>query len=293
MNAVRRWYADTFESIWYPLRKDRLGLGAFAVALFIMVVAVIADQIAPYDPTRQHIAYRLAPPGALGPEGPFYLGTDELGRDILSRLMVGARYSLGVAVIAVFLGTVVGSALGIFSGYLRGRFDQITQRIMDSILAIPTLLFAMVLMSAAGVNLLNLAMVLAVTQVPTTNRIVRSAVLGIREELFVLAAVSLGAPTSRILLRHVLPNVWASIIVVGTTRLGQAIVIASSLSFLGYGVPPPLPDWGAMVSVGRNFVLRAPELVVYPSLAITVTVLAFNIAGDTLRDVLDPRLRRR
>lgn len=291
--AVMSWYASRLGPIWHPLRKDPLGLAAFAVAGVVMIVAVFADQLAPYDPTRQHLAYRLVAPGANGPNGPFYLGTDEFGRDLLSRIMVGTRYSLGVAVTAVLLGTVVGSALGIVSGYVLGAFDQIVQRIMDSLLAVPTLLFAMVLMSAAGVNLFDLAVVIGVTQIPTTDRIVRSAVLAVREELYVLAAISIGASTSRILIRHILPNVWAPIIVVGTTRLGQAIVIAGSLSFLGYGVPAPLPDWGAMVAAGRNLLLRAPEIVIYPSLAITITVLAFNIAGDTLRDVLDPRMRQR
>jgi peptide/nickel transport system permease protein len=273
---------------------DPLTLAAVAVMLGAVVVAIFADALAPFDATRQFVRYHLVAPGTPGPDGStFYLGTDELGRDFLSRLIVGARSSLGIAFAAVALGTVLGSLIAIVSGYFQGWVDLIVQRAMDSMMSIPVLLLAMVLTGVLGASLTNLMIAIGVTQIPITNRIVRAAVLTVREQLYITAAIAVGAPTGIILRRYILPNVFAPIIVVASTRLGQAIVIEGSLSFLGLGAPPPFPDWGAMVFSGRDYLLQAPELVVYPSLVITVVVLAFNLAGDALRDALDPKLRSR
>ena len=262
------------------------------VLLCIGGAAVLAPQIAPWDPARQMLLKRLRPPmwEARGlREHP--LGTDHLGRDILSRILYGGRISLGVGLSAVTLSCLVGVTLGLLAGFHGGRTDAFIMRVVDVFLAIPYILLAMGVVFALGASLLNVILVMALTRWVQFARIVRADVLSIREREFVSGARARGNRSTRLLLRHVLPNALTPIIVVATLELAFMIIYESALSFLGLGVQPPTPTWGWMLSDGRNYVATAWWLATFPGLAIMLTVLAVNLLGDWLRDTLDPRLK--
>ncbi len=261
------------------------------VLLCIGGAAVLAPQIAPWDPARQMLLKRLRPPmwEARGlREHP--LGTDHLGRDILSRILYGGRISLGVGLSAVTLSCLIGVTLGLLAGFHGGRTDAFIMRVVDVFLAIPYILLAMGVVFALGPSLLNVILVMAMTRWVQFARIVRADVLSIREREFVSGARARGNRSTRLLLRHVLPNALTPIIVVATLELAFMIIYESALSFLGLGVQPPTPTWGWMLSDGRNYVATAWWLATFPGLAIMLTVLAVNLLGDWLRDTLDPRL---
>jgi len=263
-----------------------------AVLLLMSGAAIAAPRIAPWDPGRQMLAKRLRPPAwqARGlREHP--LGTDHLGRDILSRILYGGRISLGVGVSAVTLSACLGVSLGLLAGFHGGRTDALIMRVVDVFLAIPYILLAMGVVFALGPSLLNVILVMAVTRWVQFARIVRADVLSLREREFVAGARARGNRSLRLLLRHVLPNALTPIIVVATLELAFMIIYESALSFLGLGVQPPTPTWGWMLSDGRNYVATAWWLATFPGLAIMLTVLAVNLLGDWLRDTLDPRLR--
>ena len=254
--------------------------------------ALLAPQIAPWDPGRQMLLKRLRPPmwEARGlREHP--LGTDHLGRDILSRILYGGRISLGVGLSAVTLSCLIGVSLGLLAGFHGGRTDALIMRVVDVFLAIPYILLAMGVVFALGPSLLNVILVMAVTRWVQFARIVRADVLSIREREFVSGARARGSRSTRLLLRHVLPNALTPIIVVATLELAFMIIYESALSFLGLGVQPPTPTWGWMLSDGRNYIATAWWLATFPGLAIMLTVLAVNLLGDWLRDTLDPRLK--
>ena len=254
--------------------------------------AVLAPQIAPWDPARQMLMKRLRPPmwEARGlREHP--LGTDHLGRDILSRILYGGRISLGVGLSAVTLSCLIGVTLGLLAGFHGGRTDALIMRVVDVFLAIPYILLAMGVVFALGPSLLNVILVMAATRWVQFARIVRADVLSIREREFVSGARARGSRSFRLLVRHVLPNALTPIIVVATLELAFMIIYESALSFLGLGVQPPTPTWGWMLSDGRNYVATAWWLATFPGLAIMLTVLAVNLLGDWLRDTLDPRLK--
>jgi len=254
--------------------------------------ALLAPQIAPWDPGRQVLLKRLRPPmwEARGlREHP--LGTDHLGRDILSRILYGGRISLGVGLSAVTLSCLIGVTLGLLAGFHGGRTDAFIMRVVDVFLAIPYILLAMGVVFALGPSLLNVIVVMAVTRWVQFARIVRADVLSIREREFVSGARARGSRSLRLLLRHVLPNALTPIIVIATLELAFMIIYESALSFLGLGVQPPTPTWGWMLSDGRNYVATAWWLATFPGLAIMLTVLAVNLLGDWLRDTLDPRLK--
>jgi len=262
------------------------------VLLCIGGAAVLAPQIAPWDPARQMLLKRLRPPmwEARGlREHP--LGTDHLGRDILSRILYGGRISLGVGLSAVTLSCLVGVTLGLLAGFHGGRTDAFIMRVVDVFLAIPYILLAMGVVFALGASLLNVILVMALTRWVQFARIVRADVLSIREREFVSGARARGNRSTRLLLRHVLPNALTPIIVVATLELAFMIIYESALSFLGLGAHPPTPTWGWMLSDGRNYVATAWWLATFPGLAIMLTVLAVNLLGDWLRDTLDPRLK--
>jgi peptide/nickel transport system permease protein len=228
------------------------------------------------------------------PNATFLLGTDPLGRDVLSRIVYGARVSLIVGFGSVLIGTLLGTGLGLVSGFWEGRLDQVIQRGVDTAMAIPGIVVALAVMSVLGQSLTNIILVIGLVIAPGTSRVVRGTVLAIKQQTFVDAALASGASPARIVLRHVLPNVFAPILVIATVWLGNAIVIEAALSFLGLGTPPPTPTWGGMLSgEGRRNLETAPYLAIFPGLAISVVVLAFNMLGDALRDLLDPRLRSR
>ena len=263
-----------------------------SVLLVIGGAAVFAPQLAPWDPARQMLMKRLRPPmwqerGLR--EHP--LGTDHLGRDILSRILHGGRISLGVGLTAVTLSALIGVTLGLLAGFFGGRADALIMRVVDVFLAIPYILLAMGVVFALGPSLLNVILVMAVTRWVQFARIVRADVLSIREREFVAGARARGNRPLRLLLRHVLPNALTPIIVVATLELAFMIIYESALSFLGLGVQPPTPTWGWMLSDGRNYVATAWWLATLPGLAIMLTVLAVNLLGDWLRDTLDPRLK--
>lgn len=276
------------------LRRRLSFRAAFGLTVLLCIggAAVLAPQIAPWDPGRQMLLKRLRPPmwEARGlREHP--LGTDHLGRDILSRILYGGRISLGVGLSAVTLSCLIGVSLGLLAGFHGGRTDALIMRVVDVFLAIPYILLAMGVVFALGPSLLNVILVMAITRWVQFARIVRADVLSIREREFVSGARARGNRSTRLLLRHVLPNALTPIIVVATLELAFMIIYESALSFLGLGVQPPTPTWGWMLSDGRNYVATAWWLATFPGLAIMLTVLAVNLLGDWLRDTLDPRLK--
>ncbi len=258
------------------------------MVMAFLVVAIFAPAIVPHDPFLSVPGSRL-----LGPSWSHPMGTDELARDVLSRVILGARISLWVGVSGVVLGTGSGLIIGLFSGYLGGIVDTLTQRVMDIMLAFPGLILALAMVAMLGNSLRNVVVAVAVGAVPPTVRVVRGSVLAVKAEDYVLAARVIGASPARIALRQVLPNIMAPVIILGSVTFGSAILIESSLSFLGLGIQPPEPSWGAMLSgPARRFMLDAPWLAIFPGLALSIVVFGVNVFGDGLRDVLDPRMKR-
>lgn len=270
-------------------------LGAVVFLLFLLA-ALLAPLLAPHDPGAQDLARRLAPPLGLGKENAslvYPLGNDNLGRDILSRLLVGSRVSLLVGLGTISLSCVAGSLVGAVAGFYRGFVDDLAMRLVDVWLAFPSLLLAIAFGAALGPGLFNLIIALSLSIWVIYCRIVRAEVLSIREQEFVLAARAMGASDARIILRYVLPNVLAPILVVSTLQMGTVIISEASLNFLGIGVQGSIPTWGGMLSDGREFMRQAWWLSTFPGIAISVVVLSINLVGDGLRDALDPRLRNR
>ena len=264
-------------------------LGAFAgmIVIGVAVVAVLAPLLAPQDPTQTSLIDSLR-----GPSGAHLFGTDRNGRDMFSRIIYGARTSLGIGLGAVALGITTGAVIGLVGGFLRGAVDTVLQRLVDMLMAFPTIVLAMAIVAAAGITYTNIIIAIGITITPGAARVVRSAVLSVRENQYIDAARSLGAPDLRIMLRHILPNVTAPIIVLTSVVIGQAIISEATLSFLGLGVQEPRPSWGGMLSGNaQRHIEDAPWLVIFPGLALALVVFAFNLFGDALRDVLDPRLR--
>jgi len=270
--------------VWRRLRREPTLLTALAVVVAVILMAILAPHLAPYDPTQVAPQIRLAPPGIAG----HVLGTDELGRDALSRLIWGSRISLIVGIVPVVLSALGGTAVGLVAGYY-GRLDQIITRSLDVLFAFPAILLALAIVSTLGPSIYNAMLAITVVAIPSFARLVRSLVLGLRQRPFVEAAQSLGAGTRRILWRHILPNTVSSVIIYGTFETGKTIVFAAALSFLGLGVRPPTPEWGAMLSEGRTVLANAWHVATIPGLAIFLVSLSFNILGDGLRDALDPR----
>ena len=261
-----------------------------ALILFVLgFLAAFGPLISPFDPLEFHSKERFA-----SPSGTYLMGTDEFGRDQLSRLIAGTRSIFTIVVVSVAIGVTAGALIGLISGYRGGWLDSILQRFMDSMMAIPLLVLTLAILAMLGRNDINVIGAIAAVNVPIANRVIRSATLSAKEELYVTAAKALGASDWRISLRHIGPNVLAPYLVVVTTQLSWAIIVASALSFLGVASPPPEPSWGRMMSEGaREFAERAPWLAVFPAVFVFLTVLSFNLVGDVLRDSLDPRLRGR
>ena len=257
------------------------------VAAGILLVAIAAPVLAPYEPLKSDFRHMTKPP-----EAPHYFGTDQIGRDTLSRVIYGSRASLAVAIGAVLFGTTLGAVWGLASGYFGGRFDLISQRIIEFLQSFPDLILAMAIAMALGAGTGTVIVAIAITRIPFGGRIVRSVVLSLKEMSYVEAARGLGASNLRLMVRHILPQCIAPYLILATAHLGVAIVIEASLGFLGVGIPPPTPTWGNMLADSLNAGLVPPWwLVLFPGCAITITVLAFNLLGDGIRDILDPRLR--
>lgn len=268
------------------LWRDRTSRVGLVIVLFLLAICLFGPALAPHDPLSFGPA-RLSPPSRAN-----YLGTDRLGRDILSRLLYGARLSLGTAFLASVIIVCIGVTVGCVTGFVGGWLDSVVMRLVDVILAFPSLILALAIAGLFGGSLRTLLVSLAAVWWAGYARIVRGLVLSLRERDFVEAARSIGASESRIVLRHVVPNLLSPVIVLATLEMGTLILAIASLNFLGLGVQPPTPEWGAMVNDGRNFLFSAPHVILIPGLSISLTVLGFNLLGDGFRDVLDPKLQR-
>lgn len=277
--------------VWRGARNfaRRNPLSAFwgVVATAILIMAIVAPLIAPHDPLKANFRRMSKPPDAQN-----YFGTDQIGRDNLSRVIYGSRSSLIVAIAAVLLGTTTGSLWGLASGYIGGRFDIFSQRVIEVLQSFPDLILAMAISMALGTGTWTVIVAIAITRIPFGGRVVRAVALSLKEIAYVEAARGIGASTLRIMALHILPQCVAPYLILATTHLGVAIVIEAALGFLGVGIPPPTPTWGNLLADSLHSGLVPPWwLVFFPGLAITITVLAFNLFGDGIRDTLDPRLR--
>lgn len=290
---VRLWQAVR-HGLTLLVRRKPLGAASALILCALVIVATGAPLIAPYNPYKFNLNERGLPIRMQPPNATFPFGTDPLGRDVLSRIVYGSRVSLIVGFASVALGTLFGTLIGLASGYWEGRIDQTLQRAVDTTMAIPGIVLALAVVSVLGQSLTNIILVISLVIAPGASRVVRGTVLSVKHNAYVDAAYAAGASPWRIVGRHILPNVFAPILVIATVWLGNAIVIEAALSFLGLGTPPPTPTWGGMLSgEGRRNLETAPFLAIFPGLAISIVVLAFNMLGDALRDLLDPRLRSR
>jgi peptide/nickel transport system permease protein len=274
------------------IRRKPLGAISAVILCGLIATAVLAPVIAPYDPYRFNLNERGLPIRLQPPDAQFLFGTDTHGRDVLSRIIYGARVSLLVGFLSVAIGILAGTLIGLVSGYWEGSIDQALQRLVDTLMAFPGIVLALAVLSVFGQSLLNVILVIGLVIAPGASRVVRGTVLSVKHNTYIDAARAAGASSWRILLRHILPNVFAPILIIASVWLGNAIVIEAALSFLGLGTPPPTPTWGGMLSgEGRRSLETAPYLALFPGLAISIVVLAFNMFGDAVRDLLDPRLR--
>jgi len=269
------------------LSRNPSALGGAVIIGFMALMALTSGLLAPFDPITISLGDRLLAPG-----GVHLFGTDEMGRDILSRVMYGARISLRVGVMVVLFAGVLGSIIGAVAGYFGGRIDNLIMRTMDIILSFPSLVLAMALAAAMGPSLTNAVMAVAFVMIPKFARMVRGEALAVKELPFIAAARVSGAKDFWIIFHHLLPNCVNSVIVLATLVMGESILVAAALSFIGLGAQPPTPEWGAMIAVGRKYLMDQWWYATFPGLFILVTVIGFNILGDALRDVLDPRIRR-
>ena len=277
--GLRRW--------WRRFARNRGAVFGLGVLLVIVVMSVLAPLLAPYDPVAQGVGPPLARPSLQ-----HWAGTDSFGRDLLSRIIYGARIALVVGVVSVALAMVVGVSLGLAAGYYGGWLDIVVMRVMDGLFAFPIIILAIAMMAIMGFGVLNVIIAVAVGFIAPFARVTRADVLSVKEEPYVEAARLAGVSGRAIILRHVLPNVMAPIIVQVALRVSGAIITESGLSFLGLGPPPPNPVWGSMIAEGRNFIVMAPHVSTFPGIALMLTIVGLNLLGDGLRDTLDPRLRR-
>ena len=279
-----------WKSVWDSLKKNKaamVSLVFIGILVLIAIVTAIFPGILPHDPYEQDLGKSFVSPNAQ-----YWFGTDQLGRDIFSRIMVGTRVSLSVGVIAVAISLTFGVLLGSIAGYLGGKVDKVIMRLMDIMLSIPSILLAIAFMAALGQGIDKAVIAITLVSIPEYARIVRGEILSVKQNDYVQAAKVIGDKDGRIVFHHVLPNVMSSIIVRATLGISSAILDASALGFLGLGVQPPMAEWGDMLGRARNYILVAPYSMIFPGLAISLSVLAFNLLGDGLRDALDPKSRQ-
>ncbi|MDQ0252939.1 peptide/nickel transport system permease protein [Evansella vedderi] len=278
---------NPYIDIWYRLLKNKLAVVSLGVLVLLVLTALLADVIAPYPANEQNLTNILQAPNAL-----HWLGTDAYGRDILSRIIYGSRISLQVGFVAVTFSVTLGGIIGAIAGFYGGSTDNILMRFMDILLAIPGILLAIAIVNVLGPGLVNVMIAVGIASLPTYARIVRASVLSIRDQEFVEASRAIGESNFSIIRRNVLPNCLAPIIVQATLGVAWAILSAAGLSFIGLGLQPPTPEWGAMLSEGRQYIYEAYWVTTFPGIAIALVVLALNIFGDGLRDAMDPRLKQ-
>lgn len=278
---------NPYIDIWVRLRKNKMAVGSAVFLLILILVAIFAPFLAPYGANKQNINIMLQKPS-----GAHWFGTDAFGRDVLSRVIYGARISLEVGFVAVVFSVTIGGIVGAISGFYGGKLDNIIMRFMDILLAIPGILLAIAIVNVLGPGLINVMIAVGIASIPTYARIVRASVLSIRDQEYVESARAIGERDGAIIFKYILPNCMAPIIVQSTLGVAWAILSAAGLSFLGLGLQPPTPEWGAMLSEGRQYIFNAYWVTTFPGLAIVLVVLALNIFGDGLRDALDPRLKK-
>ena len=274
--------------IWRRFRRSKSAVVGLIMLMVLIIMAIFAEFIAPYDPLEQDLLNRMQPP--LASPG-HILGTDELGRDIFSRIVFGARISVSVGLIAVTISLLGGVALGALAGYYGGVADNVIMRFNDILMAIPGTLLNISIVAAMGQGLQNVMIAIGISSIPGYCRITRASILSLRDQEFVEASRAAGASDFHIIVHHILPNCLAPLIVQATLRIGGSILMCASLSFIGIGIVPPTPEWGAMLSTGRDFLREAPHLTTIPGFAIMWAVFAMNLMGDGLRDALDPKLK--
>jgi peptide/nickel transport system permease protein len=274
-------------ALWFFTKRKPIGAISGVIVIAMLLMTVFAERIAPYGYDEAVRGARMKPPSAV-----HWLGTDNLSRDLWSRVVYGARISITVGFATIFLGTAAATLLGVTSGYFGGKYDLIVQRVVDAWMSFPYLVIILSVMAVLGPGLLNVILSLSIIVAATGSRVIRGATIAVSQHAYVEAARAMGATHGRIVFRHILPNVTATVIILATIGLGGIILAESALSFLGFGVPPPYPSWGSMLSgSGRTYMYRAPWMAIWPGVAISLAVFAFNMLGDALRDVLDPRLR--
>lgn len=271
---------------WLAFGRNKTALLGVVLAVIVVVVAALAPWIAPHDPLKQNVFYRLK-----GPDSEHLMGVDEFGRDVFSRVLLGARVSLVVGVASVFLGMVLGTVMGIVAGFKGGNTEYIIMRVVDVLLSFPTLVMGVIVMAVLGSGMIKLILAIGIVMSPRFARVAHGPTLSVREKDFVEAARSIGSSDFRLLRYHILPNIFGEVLVMASLWTATAIRIEANLSFIGLGVPPPTPTWGNMIRDGVKWLTNAPYLSVFPGLAILITVLAFNMVGDGLRDVADPKLQ--
>lgn len=274
--------------VWMRLKRNKLAMLGLIILTILILTAIFADFIADYDTevTKINVIERLE-----GPSSEHWFGTDEYGRDIFARIVHGTRTSLFVGVISVGIALSIGGLLGSIAGYYGGRLDNAIMRVLDVLLAIPSILLAITIVTALGRGLTNLMIAVGISNIPGFARVVRASVLNVRDQEYIEAARAIGAKDYQIIFQHVLPNCLAPIIVLSTLKVAGAIMATAGLSFIGLGVEPPRPEWGSMLSGGRAFIRDQVHVLLYPGLAIMITILSLNLLGDGLRDALDPRLK--
>ena len=272
--------------MWHSLAQNKGALIGLAILCLLVLVALLAPVISRYNPTKIDPPAQLQPPSTA-----HWMGTDEFGRDLYARIVYGARISLPVGFIAVAISAIGGTVLGLIAGYYGKVVDGVVMRVVDIMLAFPSILLALVVVAILGTNLQNVMIAVGISGIPSYSRLIRGSVLSARENVYVDAARVVGVPDRLILSRHILPNVIAPTVVYSTLSIGYAILAAAGLSFLGLGAQPPTPEWGSMLATGRQFLQSDPWVTSMPGLAIMITVLSVNLFGDGLRDILDPRLR--
>jgi peptide/nickel transport system permease protein len=275
-----------WKEAWRTFKKNKSAMVGLGIVIFFIILAIVGPYIAPQGTDDQNLSIRLQ-----APSSEFWFGTDDLGRDVLSRILHGAQLSLTVGLTAVLMSAVVGSFLGIIAGYYGRWVDTIISRIFDIMLAFPSILLAIAIVSILGPSLRNALIAIAIINIPNFGRLIRSRVLTIKEEEYIHAAKAIGMKNSRILWRHILPNSMTPILVQGTLAIATAIIEAAALGFLGLGAEQSVPEWGKMLADSRMFLLNAPWAMIFPGLAIMLTVIGFNLLGDGLRDALDPKMK--
>ncbi len=272
--------------MWLAFVRNRTALIGAVIALLIVLVAIFAPLLSPYEPLDQAPLDRLE-----GSSSAHWLGTDDFGRDVLSRIIYGSRISLIIGTASVLLGLALGTFFGMLAGYLRGRIETLVMRGIDVMMCFPDLILAIAVTAALGSNLFNLILTIGIVMTPRFARIAHGAILSIKESEYVVAAQAIGATTPRIMARHILPNIFGELLVAATLWIGVAIRLEANLAFIGLGVQPPTPTWGNMIRQGVDVLINAPGISIYSGLAILITILSFNMLGDGLRDITDPKLR--